>query len=284
MTALLPRAIDWIELAPISITASAESAASPEEIFAVLADHERWPEWFPGVKKVEVTGAASGVGARRRVSVPGAVVDEEFIIWEPGVRWSFTGTAARPGVTKSLIEDCRLEALPSGGTRITYAMYLDPPRALLPLVKLAARQIRRNNRRAMVNLAERAAHRHRRHLLLLREGEVRDALAQGRGHGDDGHVEALDALQRGDSTKATGGDGGRHLVVADVLDERGAGGQRLAATRVDVVADHVVPSRHGPHGEGQAHIALPDDDGDLCAHPPIMHAAPISRGPTACSA
>jgi carbon monoxide dehydrogenase subunit G len=157
MTALLPRTIDWIELAPIAIVASAESAASPDEIFAVLADHERWPGWFPGVKKVEVTGPASGVGARRRVSVPGAVVDEEFIIWEPGVRWTFTGTAARPHVTKSLIEDCRLTPLESGGTRITYGMYLDPPTALRPLVKVMARQIRRNNTRAMANLAQRAA-------------------------------------------------------------------------------------------------------------------------------
>ena len=157
MAALTPRTIDWIERAPIQIETSAESAASPDAVFAVLADHERWLEWFPSVKTVTVIGEAAGVGARRRVAIPGATVDEEFIVWEPGVRWAFTGIAAKPGVLRSLVEDCRLEPLPSGGTSISYTMYLDPPKALVPLVKLAARQMRRNNTKAMESLAARAA-------------------------------------------------------------------------------------------------------------------------------
>ncbi|MEX2293574.1 MAG: SRPBCC family protein [Acidimicrobiales bacterium] len=157
MGALTPRTIDWITSAPISIEARAESTASPDAVFAVLADHERWPEWFPSVKRVTVLGEASGVGARRRVAVPGATVDEEFIVWEPGVRWTFTGIAARPGVLKALVEDCRLTPLASGGTAISYTMYLDPPKAMIPIVKLAARQIRRNNTRAMESLAARAS-------------------------------------------------------------------------------------------------------------------------------
>jgi uncharacterized protein YndB with AHSA1/START domain len=154
---MVPRSIEWIHVAPLSITARAESSAAPAEVFAVLADHERWPEWFPSVRKVTVLGPAEGVGARRRVAVRGATVDEEFIVWEPGVRWSFTGIAARPGFTKSLVEDCRLEALDSGGTAITYTMYLDPPRALRPVMKATAGMLRANNRRALANLARRAA-------------------------------------------------------------------------------------------------------------------------------
>jgi uncharacterized protein YndB with AHSA1/START domain len=157
MGSLVPRAIDWIDAAPVSITARAESSAPPAAVFAVLADHERWPEWFPSVRKVTVLGAAAGVGARRRVAVPGATVDEEFIVWEPGTRWAFTAFAARPRFTKSLIEDCQLRPLDSGGTAITYTMYLDPPRVLLPLVKAFAGLIRRNNGRALANLAQRAA-------------------------------------------------------------------------------------------------------------------------------
>ena len=157
MAALTPRTIDWIDRAPIKIEARSESSAAPDAVFAVLADHERWPEWFPSVKTVTVTGAAAGVGARRRVVVPGLTVDEEFIVWEPGVRWTFTGLAAKPGMLRSLVEDCRLEPLPSGGTGISYTMYLDPPKALVPVLKLAARQIRRNNTKAMESLAARAA-------------------------------------------------------------------------------------------------------------------------------
>lgn len=157
MAELVPRKIEWIDSAPIRITARSESSAPPADVFAVLADHERWPDWFPSVRKVTVLGAAAGVGARRRVAVPGATVDEEFIIWEPGVRWSFTGIAARPRFTKSLIEDCVLDKLASGGTAITYTMYLDPPTALRPFVKLLTGRIQTNNTAAVLNLAQRAA-------------------------------------------------------------------------------------------------------------------------------
>jgi|SRR5437764_12871615 len=157
MAALVMRTLDWIDDAPVRVEARADSAASPEDVFAILADHEQWPQWFPSVRKVTVLGKAAGVGARRRVSIPGASVDEEFIAWEPGVRWSFTGFAAKPRFTRSLVEDCRLEPLASGGTAISYTMYLDPPAVLKPFMNLAARQIRRNNTRALQNLATRAA-------------------------------------------------------------------------------------------------------------------------------
>ena len=138
------------------VEAQAESTASPDAVFAVLADHERWPEWFPSVRKVTVIGAREGVGARRRVAVPGATFDEEFIVWDPGVRWSFTGLAARPRITRSLVEDCRLTGLEGGGTAISYTMYLDPPPALRWLFKLVAGRMRANNTKALENLATRA--------------------------------------------------------------------------------------------------------------------------------
>ena len=84
-------------------------------------------------------------------------MDEEFIVWEPGVRWSFTGIAATPPFTRSLVEDCRLETASSGGSVITYTMYLDPPPALRPIIKAMSGLIAANTTRAIRNLAERAA-------------------------------------------------------------------------------------------------------------------------------
>lgn len=157
MATLVPRTIEWVDVAPIRIAASAESTASPTDVFGVLADHERWPEWFPSLRRVTVLGPAAGVGARRRVAVRGATIDEEFIVWEPGARWSFTATSARPPFTRSLVEDCQLDGLQSGGTSITYTMYLDPPPAVRPLFKVLAGRVQANNTRALANLARRAA-------------------------------------------------------------------------------------------------------------------------------
>ena len=154
---LTMQTIDWIDRAPLRVEARAESTASRDEVFAVLADHERWPEWFPRVKKVTVLGQGEGVGARRRVAVSGMTVDEEFIVWEPGARWTFTGYEARPRFTRSLVEDCVLTPLPDGGTAISYTMYMDPAGVVGFLVKRVVGQMRKNNTKAMQNLAARAA-------------------------------------------------------------------------------------------------------------------------------
>jgi hypothetical protein len=157
MRELLPRPIAWIADAPIRIEGRATSAAAPDAVFAVLADHERWPEWFPNVRKVEVMGPATGVGARRRVHVPRVVVEEEFIVWDPGKRWAFTGTAARPRFVRSIVEDCRLEPTPDGGTSISYSMYLDPTGVYRPIVKASQGTIRKSIEQAVGQLAARAA-------------------------------------------------------------------------------------------------------------------------------
>jgi hypothetical protein len=149
--------IDWIDHAPMRVEARAESTASPDQVFAVLADHERWPEWFPRLRKVTVLGRAEGVGARRRVALPGMTVDEEFIVWDPGARWSFTAFEARPRFTRSLVEDCVLTPLADGGTAISYTMYLDPVGVMGFLIKRSLGLMRKNNTRAMQNLAARAA-------------------------------------------------------------------------------------------------------------------------------
>jgi hypothetical protein len=157
MAELTKQTIDWIKDAPLRVEAKADSTAAPDKVFAILADHERWPEWFPSVKKVTVLGPAEGVGARRRVAIPGSTVDEEFIVWEPGARWSFTGFDATPRFTRSLVEDCILTPLPDGGTAISYTMYLDPAGPMGFFMKLAKGRLVKNNTKAMQNLAERAA-------------------------------------------------------------------------------------------------------------------------------
>jgi uncharacterized protein YndB with AHSA1/START domain len=155
MRELVRRSIDWIDTAPVAIAARGTTTAPPDAVFAVLADHERWPEWFPNVRQVDVLGPTEGVGARRRVHVPGLVVEEEFIVWDPGERWAFTGTAAKPGFVRSIVEDCRLTPT-AGGTDVSYTMYLEPTGVFRPLTRVGAGVVRSSIRKALGGLAARA--------------------------------------------------------------------------------------------------------------------------------
>ena len=159
-TELTKRDLRWIPSAPITLSGRSTTTATPDQVFAELADHERWPEWFPHVKKVEVIGAAAGVGARRRVSIPGGAVEEEFIAWDPGVRWAFTGTAAKPGFITSIVEDCQLVPIgEGGGTAITYSMHIEPSTWARPLLAIIKIGMQRGLQKAMEQLAVRATKR-----------------------------------------------------------------------------------------------------------------------------
>jgi uncharacterized protein YndB with AHSA1/START domain len=136
MKTLEQKDLDWIERAPVSFSGSATTTASPEAVFAILADHEHWPEWFPVLKKEEVLGPRrEGVGTRRLATIPGGKVQEIIIAWDPGQRFAFAVTAVSPGIVRALLEDCRIEPAHSG-THVTYTMYLEPVSVFRPLMGL----------------------------------------------------------------------------------------------------------------------------------------------------
>ncbi len=140
MKPIQPQPAEWIDTAPIHVSVAKDMAATPEEVFAVLADHESWPTWFEGLKSVEVTGKAAGVGAERMVDVPQmGMVEEEFNVWEPNQRFGFTVVAmARPSLN-TLNELITLE--PSTyGTLVTYQQGFDPKKVAAPAIKIAAKR------------------------------------------------------------------------------------------------------------------------------------------------
>lgn len=125
MRPLTTQSLEWIETAPAQGVSVRHLPATPDEVFAVLADHEGWATWGGPITKVVVLGPAEGVGARRRVEIGPVKVDEEFLAWEPGARFGFTVThSSGPGI-KSMCEDIQLAA-DGDGTRIRYAIGLHP--------------------------------------------------------------------------------------------------------------------------------------------------------------
>jgi carbon monoxide dehydrogenase subunit G len=136
MAKVEPKDLNWIKHAPVTFSGSATTAASPDAVFAILADHEHWPEWFPVITKTEVIGSArKGVGMRRVTTIPAGKIQERIIAWDPGERWAFTATGVSPGIVHALVEDCRMQPTASG-TRVTYTIYVDPVAPLRPILKL----------------------------------------------------------------------------------------------------------------------------------------------------
>ncbi len=148
--------LDWIERAPVSFSGSATTTASPKAVFAILADHKRWPEWFPVITKTVVVGPRrEGVGMRRVTTIPGGKIEELIVAWDPEKRWAFTGTAVSPGIVRALLEDCRIEP-GQNSCRITYTMYLDPVSFFRPLTDLMKGMMGKQLDKGMRALAARA--------------------------------------------------------------------------------------------------------------------------------
>lgn len=144
---------EWIEQAPHRCSASKELGATTAQVWEVLADHKSWPEWFDAVSEVTVTGPASGVGARRRVRLPGLVIDEEFVAWDVGERFAFTAMALSRGLFDSINERVTLDDLGDGRSRITYVQAFAPKR-WLPFSAVEGR-FRKGLEGALDNLATR---------------------------------------------------------------------------------------------------------------------------------
>jgi uncharacterized protein YndB with AHSA1/START domain len=63
MPKLTPPEVDFADVARIKITSNVTENGTPDEVWAVLIDNERWPEWFAAAKacRVETRLTRSGL-------------------------------------------------------------------------------------------------------------------------------------------------------------------------------------------------------------------------------
>ena len=128
---------EWIDSAPIRIERSVQIVAPPATVWSHIADHERWPEWFAALSAVEVTGAPSGIGGRRRVKVQGVPpIDEIFTAWDENEHFAFAVVGTKLPILAGMAESVRVEAT-DAGCRVTYRQGLEARRgfgwALAPI-------------------------------------------------------------------------------------------------------------------------------------------------------
>ncbi len=161
MAALQTQPPEWIHTAPVQPSATREIAATADEVFEALADHETWPQWFTSLDRVEQFGDLDdGVGSKRRVFINRRVrVDEEFIVWEPGKAWGFTILDASIGGLRSMNELVTIQEIGPDRVRVTYKMGIAPKAWFAPIVRLAKRSLEKNLGAALENLGAHIADR-----------------------------------------------------------------------------------------------------------------------------
>ena len=91
MATLTPASPEFFKTATHVASTEVEIAATTQEAWALLNDHESWRDWFAGLTAVEAQPAQwSSPGDTRQVTVNNMLVSEQAIIVEPGADLAFT--------------------------------------------------------------------------------------------------------------------------------------------------------------------------------------------------
>jgi hypothetical protein len=100
----------------VEVRTSIDVAASPDQVWTVLVDVERWPDWTDSVSSVRPLDAGPvAVGSRVEISQP-RIPPATYTVTalEPGR--AFTWEQQQPGSRVSAHHECA--PLPDGGTRV----------------------------------------------------------------------------------------------------------------------------------------------------------------------
>jgi carbon monoxide dehydrogenase subunit G len=142
---------EWIDSAPIRVERSIDIAAPPEAVWALIADHENWPNWFTTLSSVEVTGAPAGVGGQRRVTASRITIDEEFTVWDVNEHFAFAVVATKVPFLDTMAESVRIEPT-ADGCRVNYRQGLQAKRGMGFLLEMAWKPAEKQLTTALENL------------------------------------------------------------------------------------------------------------------------------------
>jgi ribosome-associated toxin RatA of RatAB toxin-antitoxin module len=130
-----------------STQASTTIDAPPQDVLAVIADVESYPEWAGGVKEAEVR--SRGAGGRPEQACfsldSGPLKDTYVLAYTWGVGPDGTGTVSWQLVDAQVITrldgEYRLSATRDGGTEVTYRLAVDVRIPMLGMLKRKAEKV-----------------------------------------------------------------------------------------------------------------------------------------------
>jgi hypothetical protein len=127
-TSITPADESFFTTATFVLPATIDLPHSPAQIWEALTD-DRLGAWMRIVDRARWADLPPrSRGARRTVRLLRRVtIDEEFHIWEEQRRIGFRALDIRPRVARAWAEQAQLQALPGGGTRLTYTVAIDSP-------------------------------------------------------------------------------------------------------------------------------------------------------------
>jgi carbon monoxide dehydrogenase subunit G len=126
------------DLASSTITIS----APPDEVLAVIADIDRYPEWTGQIKSAQVLDQDDqGRPRSARFVMDAGVLKDEYVLqydWNPaGVDWQLVGASA---VQRSQVGSYAL-APKGAGTEVTYSLAVDIAMPMLGMFKRKAEKM-----------------------------------------------------------------------------------------------------------------------------------------------
>lgn len=116
----------------------AELAAPREEVWALMADHEEWPQWYAGFSQVEYRGESEGedfIGAHRSCRASGMRIEDEIVIWEEPSRMVYRMVPeSSQGPAEAFVVSICLEELEASRCLVRFEVYFETkPYSLLGL-------------------------------------------------------------------------------------------------------------------------------------------------------
>jgi ribosome-associated toxin RatA of RatAB toxin-antitoxin module len=117
-------------------SASIDIAASPDQVMAVIADFESYPEWVDSMKLAEVLTTADDHPATVRMVLDHALVKDDYVLaytWaDDQVRWKLV-----EGSLLKAMDGSYVLSPTGGGTTVTYTLKVD---VNLPMIGMFKRK------------------------------------------------------------------------------------------------------------------------------------------------